>query len=107
MDNNEFVEEVAEQIDGSEEVVTEKKGLSVVGLIFGIVSLLCCWFPGLNFIFALVGLILSIIGKKKVSKKTMGTVGMILSIIGIVLALLVGLLAIVGAIAYVVLRAKA
>ena len=105
MDNNNLNEtpvqdvqetvEQAEQVTYSyaadaEEAVAEggSKGLSIAGLIIGIASLLCCAFPCLNCVLGLVGLILSIIAKKK---KAAGpaTGGLITSIIGLVAAFLV------------------
>ncbi|MBR6384437.1 MAG: hypothetical protein IKS56_10700 [Lachnospiraceae bacterium] len=87
--------EQAEQVTYSyaadaEEAVEEggSKGLSIAGLIIGIASLLCCAIPCLNCVLGLVGLILSIIAKKK---KLGGpaTGGLITSIIGLVGAFIV------------------
>ena len=87
--------EQAEQVTYSyaadaEEAVAEggSKGLSIAGLIIGIASLLCCAFPCLNCVLGIVGLILSIIAKKKKSAGP-ATGGLITSIIGIVAAFIV------------------
>ena len=87
--------EQAEQVTYSyaadvEEAVAEggSKGLSIAGLIIGIASLLCCAIPCLNCVLGLVGLILSIIAKKKKSGGT-ATGGLITSIIGLVGAFIV------------------
>ena len=74
----------------AEEAVAEggSKGLSIAGLILGIASLLCCAFPCLNCVLGLVGLILSIIAKKKKAEGP-ATGGLITSIIGIVAAFIV------------------
>ena len=74
----------------AEEAVAEggSKGLSIAGLIIGIASLLCCAFPCLNCVLGIVGLILSIIAKKKKSAGP-ATGGLITSIIGIVAAFIV------------------
>ena len=69
----------------------KSKGVSVAGLILGIASILCCAVPCLNFVLGLVGLILSIVGKKK-NKDGLSTGGLITSIIGIVGSLLIILL---------------
>lgn len=111
MDNNNLNNET--QVENTEytftepeyetsEAIPDKKGLSVTGLVLGIVSLLCCWLPMANGIFAIVGLILSIIGKKKTSKKALATWALILNIVGIVLAVIVtlaeGIIAIINTI---------
>ena len=105
MDNNNLNEtpvqdvqetvEQAEQVTYSyaadaEEAVAEggSKGLSIAGLIVGIASLLCCAFPCLNCILGIVGLVLSIIAKKKKAGGP-ATGGLITSIIGIVASFIV------------------
>ena len=87
--------EQAEQVTYSyaadvEEAVAEggSKGLSIAGLIIGIASLLCCAIPCLNCVLGLVGLILSIIAKKKKAGGP-ATGGLITSIIGLVGAFIV------------------
>ncbi len=54
------------------------KGIGIVSLIFGILGLVCCFFP----VFSIVGLITGIIGVTKGGKAT-AKVGLILSIIGL------------------------
>ena len=72
-----------------------KKGLAIAGLVFGIVSCVCCWagygaIAGI--ICGIVGLVLSINAQK--SYKALGqtngmaTAGLILSIIGLVLSVI-------------------
>jgi thiol:disulfide interchange protein len=87
--------EQAEQVTYSyaadaEEAVAEggSKGLSIAGLIIGIASLLCCAIPCLNCVLGIVGLVLSIIAKKKKAGGP-ATGGLITSIIGIVGAFIV------------------
>ena len=87
--------------DAAEETVEGGgKGLSIASLILGILSVLCCALPCLNFILAVVGLILAIVAKKK-NAEGPSLVGLILSIVGIVLALL----AIIFYIVYFILAA--
>ena len=57
---------------------SDGKGLGIVSLIFGILGLLCCFFP----VFSIVGLITGILGVSR-SGKTIAKVGLILSIIGL------------------------
>lgn len=62
-------------------------GLAIAGLILGIVSIPVAFFPICGFIAAILGFIFSILGRRAPSKRTMATIGMILSIIGFVLAI--------------------
>lgn len=77
------------------------KGLSIAGLILGIASILCCLCPCFNFILALVGLILSIVAKKKGSEGP-STGGLITSILGIVLSILVLIIGVIALIIWIV-----
>ena len=63
------------------------KGFSIAGLILGIASILCCALPCLDFILGVVGLILSIVGRKR-NGDGLSLAGLITSIIGGVLAVL-------------------
>ncbi len=78
MDNNNL-NETPVYTDGA---VEESKGLAIASLILGIVSILCG-----GGIFGIVGLILAIVAKKK-GQAGPHTVGLILSIIGLVLGLI-------------------
>ncbi len=62
-------------------------GLAIAGLILGIASIPVAFFPICGFIAAILGFIFSILGRRAPSKRTMATIGMILSIIGFVLAI--------------------
>ncbi|MBP5276629.1 MAG: hypothetical protein J6Z07_07550 [Lachnospiraceae bacterium] len=79
MDNNNLNETTPVYTDGA---VEESKGLAIASLILGIVSILCG-----GGIFGIVGLILAIVAKKK-GQAGPHTVGLILSIIGLVLGLI-------------------
>lgn len=68
-------------------------GLSVAGIILGVVSCLLFWIPFFNtvgLVTAIVGLILAILGRKKAiaagAPTGLGTAGLVISIIGTVLA---------------------
>ncbi len=54
------------------------KGLGIASLVFGILGLLCCFFP----VFSIVGLITGILGVSRTSR-TIAKIGLILSIIGL------------------------
>lgn len=73
-----------------EKLVEDKKGMLILALIFGIVSVVCCVVPVVPFLLALAGLILSIIGRKKTSKRGLATTAMVISIIGLGLSLIMG-----------------
>jgi hypothetical protein len=74
MDNNNL-NETPVYTDGA---VEESKGMAIASLILGILSILCG-----GGIFGIVGLILAIVAKKK-GQAGPHTVGMILSIVGLV-----------------------
>ncbi|MCR4697093.1 MAG: DUF4190 domain-containing protein [Lachnospiraceae bacterium] len=82
MDNNNL-NETPVYTDGA---VEESKGLAIASLILGILSILCG-----GGIFGIVGLILAIVAKKK-GQAGPHTIGLILSIVGLVLGLIVGII---------------
>ena len=93
---------------------TPGKGLGITGMVMGIVSLLCntvcsCMYGSvLGFPLSIVGLILSIIAKKK-SKAAgcsngMATAGFVMNLIGVIMCAL-AILAIVAYLAFVVIMA--
>ncbi len=80
-------------------VANPGKGLSIAGMVLGIVSLAVLCIPYVNFlslICAIVGLILSIMGKKKSKAANaptgMATAGIVLSIIALAIAIIVVLI---------------
>ena len=96
MDNNNFNETTPVQETQAQTVATdytytdgtveESKGLAIASLILGILSILCG-----GGIFGIVGLILAIVAKKK-GQAGPHTVGLILSIVGLVLGLIGGII---------------
>lgn len=70
-------------------------GMSIASLVLGILATIfgCCY--GAGFIFGIIGLILGIVGNKN-QKNGMGIAGIVLSTIGLVLAVLFWLLIIVS-----------
>lgn len=65
--------------------------MGVISLVFGIVSLVLCWFPGINWIalvLSILGIVFGAIGKGKAKKAEKGTgvatAGLVLSIIATV-----------------------
>ena len=83
-----------------------KNNYAIAGLVLGILSIVLCWVPTISILAlpcGIVGIILSVKGRKIEVKKSMATAGMVLSIIGlsiwaivIVCALCAGSLAIAG-----------
>lgn len=73
-----------------------KKGKSIASLILSIVSVLfsCAWYIALPC--GITGLILGILGRKKENAKGMALTGIILSAIGILISLVVGVIAIIA-----------
>ena len=79
-------------------------GMAVASLILGILSLILCWIPGVNFvaiILAIVAIILGILGMKKAKEPMTGGRGMaigglITGILGLIISILI--LAVLGAI---------
>jgi len=69
-------------------------GFATAGLVFGIFSFLFSWIPGVSYIFILLGLIFSIIGiaRKNASGKGKAIAGLILTVLGLGLAILFSIL---------------
>lgn len=70
---------------------TEEKQMGVASLVLGIISLVAAFIPGLNWlgaIFALIGVVLGALGRKNPEKKGIATGGLVCSIIGLVLGLI-------------------
>ena len=62
-------------------------GLAIAGLVLGIVSLVFFWTLYLGIPAAIVGIVLSILGRRSPQRRTMATIGLVLSILAIVFAL--------------------
>ena len=60
----------------------------IISLILGILSIICCCFGIISTVFAIAGIILAIVGNKK-QKHGVGTGGLVCSIIGLVLSLII------------------
>ena len=69
----------------------KKNGVSIAGMVLGIISCICfClsftyFLPPVGLVAGVIGLVLSITGRKANVNDTFATVGLVLSIIGIVL----------------------
>ena len=67
----------------------KSSGMAIAGLIMGIFAIVLCWFPVVNRILGLLGLIFSIIGiaKKNGGAKGAAIAGLILTILGAILSI--------------------
>ena len=67
----------------------KSSGMAIAGLIMGIFAVILCWFPVVNWVLALLGLIFSIVGiaKKNGGAKGAAIAGLILTILGVVLSI--------------------
>lgn len=73
------------------EEVQKTPGSSIASLVLGLISLLCAWFGYgalISIITGIIGIILGIKGNK-IQQTGMGTAGIVLSIIGLVLSIIV------------------
>ncbi len=63
-------------------------GMATAGLVFGILTLVFFWFPGLDWLFGLLGLIFSIVGvaRKNVGGKGAAIAGLILTLLGSIIS---------------------
>ena len=73
--------------------VSTGKGLCIAGLVLGIVSLVFVWLWYIALATSIVGLVLSAVGRKKAklagAPTGLGTAGLVLSIIGLSVAVIV------------------
>jgi hypothetical protein len=76
-------------------------GFAVAGMVLGICALVFCWFPFVNWILALLGIIFSILGLTKAKKvegrgKGMAIAGLICGILGALMGVMIVLLFVAG-----------
>ncbi len=91
--------------DSGSEMKSAGKGFCISGLVLGIVSLVFSWIWYISLSASIVGLVLSVVGRKKAKLASaptgIGTAGMVLSIIGLSITGLVVLFTVVLAGAFV------
>lgn len=63
--------------------------MGIASLILGICSIVFSWFSGVGVFFSIPGIILGALGKKSPEKAGLANAGLILSIIGAVLSVIV------------------
>ncbi len=74
-------------------------GMAIAGLVVGIISLILWWIPFFGLVPPIVGIILSNLGRRAATGRTMAIVGLVLSIIALVLALIIVVLFFIGLLA--------
>ena len=74
-------------------------GQAIAGLVLGIISLFICWIPFFGLPLPIVGIILSALGRRSPTGRTIGTVGLVLSIIALAVAIIFIVIIIIAAIA--------
>jgi hypothetical protein len=65
-----------------------RRGTAIAGLVLGILSVFAAILPICGLPFAVAGIVVSVLGRRSPSLRTMATVGLVLSIAAIVLALI-------------------
>lgn len=68
-------------------VPDSKSGLAIAGLVLGIISMVAWLLPICGFPISIVGIVLSGLGMGSTTRKTMATIGLVLSIVALALAL--------------------
>ena len=70
-------------------------GFAITGLVLGIIAIVSSWYPVLGLPIPIVGIVMSALGRRSVSYRTMATAGLVLSIIAIVIGILTTALVII------------
>ncbi len=72
-------------------------GFAIAGLVLGILSILSSWIPFCGLPLPIIGIVMSALGRRSFSYRTMATVGLILSIIAIVIGVALTTLSLIAA----------
>lgn len=62
-----------------------RNGFAIAGLVLGIISILSSWIPLCGLPLPIIGIVMSALGRRSYSHRTMALVGLILSIVAIVI----------------------
>ena len=65
---------------------TQTNGPGIAGMVLGIIGVLTFWFPFVGLAVSIIGLVLSSVGMKRIDGKGFAVAGLVLTIIGVVLA---------------------
>ena len=94
MSDENYMNESEEQLKGTVEMEEQPmdstaKGMSIASLILGIVSIVCCCAYYIGITFSIVGLILGILAKKRITgKSSLALAGIITSSIGLAVSVI-------------------
>jgi len=71
-------------------------GFAIAGLVLGIIAIISSWYPFFGLLIPIVGIVMSALGRRSVSYRTMATAGLVLSIIALAIGILTTALLIIG-----------
>lgn len=71
------------------DTMSDKNNVGIVGFVIACFSILCCWIPGFNLVFSIIGIVTSAVGlgKNKETGRGLATAGLVLSIVALLLSL--------------------
>jgi len=72
-------------------------GFAIAGLVLGIIAIVSSWYPVCGLPIPIIGIVMSALGRRSVSYRTMATVGLVLSIIALVIGFIITSLVIFAA----------
>lgn len=72
-------------------------GFAIAGLVLGIIAIISSWYPICGLPIPIIGIVMSALGRRSVSYRTMATVGLVLSIIALVIGFIITTLIIFAA----------
>lgn len=68
---------------------SQGSGMAVAGLVLGIISIVFCWIPFVDLLIGIIGLVLSLLGRRSLSRRGIAIAGLVCSIIGLVLTVII------------------
>jgi hypothetical protein len=72
-------------------------GFAIAGLVLGIIAIISSWYPICGLPLPILGIVMSALGRRSVTNRTMATVGLVLSIIALVIGFIISALIIIAA----------
>lgn len=72
-------------------------GFAIAGLVLGIISILSSWIPFCGLPLPIIGIVMSALGRRSFSHRTMAMVGLILSIVAIVIGIAITAIGLIAA----------
>ena len=89
------------EMTGAPAAVQRGNGLAVAGLVMGILALVLCWIPFLNWILAVLGIVFGGVGMSKANKgasgKGLAVAGLVLGLVGFVFGTVIFIYAVAAA----------